>query len=324
MMMTRRIITKLAIATAGLVLAFGAAAQSSYPARTIRLVVGFAAGGPTDIPARMIADRLGTALGQRIVVENKTGAGGMLGTRDVLAQEPDGYTLLLCTHFDSINVVAYRNPGFKLSDLAPISLVSKYYYALAMAPSVPAHTFEEFVAYAKAHPGELSYATIGSGSAQEIMARQLEVLSGIKMNKVPFRNGTQVVTDMIAGRVQVYFAPTLAVLPYHPTKQLKILAVSSPERLANAPDIPALKEKGLEFVRFGWLGICARSGTPQPVVDKLNKAIAAVVATPDYRSLIEKGGSIPASSTPAELGQILNKTMEDVGSTIREFGMQQD
>lgn len=309
---------------AALPIAHRAHSQQAYPTRTIRLVVGFAAGGPTDIPARMIADKLGPALGQRIVVENKTGAGGLLATRDVLAQDADGYTLLLCTHFDSINVVAYRKPGFQLADLAPISLVSKYYYALAMAPTVPANTFEEFVQYAKQHPGALSYATIGSGSAQEIMARQLEVLSGIKMNKVPFRNGTQVITDMIAGRVQIYFAPTLAVLPYHPTKQLKILAVSSPERLASASDIPALKEKGLEFVRFGWLGICAKNGTPQPIVDTLNKRIADVVATPEYQSLIEKGGSIPVSSSPDELRQIMTKTMDDVAVTIREFGMQQD
>src|SRR6185437_3462349 len=198
------------------------------------------------------------------------GAGGMLGTRDVLAQPADGYNLLLCTHFDSINVAVYRNAGYKLDDLAPISLVSKYYYALAMSPSVPANTFEEFVAYAKANPGKISYATIGSGSAQEIMAKQLEQAVGIKMNKVPFRLGTQVVTDMIAGRVELYFAPTLAVMPYHAQKQLKILAVSSPERLAVAPDVPALKEKGLEFVRFGFLGLCAKQGTPRAIIDRLH------------------------------------------------------
>lgn len=320
----RRTLWTLGLCGAALLAGAGALAQDSYPSRNVRLVVGFAAGGPTDIPARMVADKLSTTLGQRIVVENKTGAGGLLGTRDVLAQPADGYTLLLCTHFDSINVAVYRNPGFKLDDLAPISLVSKYYYALAMSPSVPADTFEEFVKYAKANPGKISYATIGSGSAQEIMAKQLEQAVGIKMNKVPFRLGTQVVTDMIAGRVELYFAPTLAVMPYHAQKQLKILAVSSPERLAVAPDVPALKEKGLEFVRFGFLALCAKHGTPQPIVDRLNKDVRAIVEMPDYRALIEKGGSIPASSTPDELRQIITKTYDDVASTIREFGMQQD
>ena len=305
-------------------IAAAATAQDNWPTRTIRLVVGFAAGGPTDIPARMVADKLSDKLGQRIVVENKTGAGGMLGTRDVLAQPADGYNLLLCTHFDSINVAVYRNPGFKLDDLAPISVISKYYYALAMSPSVPANTFEEFVAYAKANPGKISYATIGSGSAQEIMAKQLEKAVGIQMNKVPFRLGTQVVTDMIAGRVEIYFAPTLAVVPYHAQKQLKILAVSSPERLAVAPDVPALKEMGLEFVRFGFLGLCAKKGTPQPIIDRLHKETVEIVKQPDYQSLIEKGGSIPASSSPEELRQIITKTYDDVAATIREFGMQQD
>jgi tripartite-type tricarboxylate transporter receptor subunit TctC len=248
----------------------------------------------------------------------------MLATRDVLAQEADGHTLLLCTHFESINIAAYRNPGYKLDDIAPISLIAKYYYALAMSPAVPANTFEEFVQYAKAHPGELSYATIGAGSAQEILARQIEALAGIKLNKVPFRLSTQVITDVISGRVHLYFAPTLAVLPYYQSKQLKILAMSSPERLSNAPDVPALKEKGLEFIRFGWLGICAKTGTPQPVIATLNRHIVSGVAMPDYQDRIIAGGSIPASSTPAELKQIIDKTLDDVASTIREFGMQQD
>jgi tripartite-type tricarboxylate transporter receptor subunit TctC len=301
-----------------------AAAQDGYPNRPIRLVVGFAAGGPTDIPARFIADKLGDLLGQKVLVENKTGAGGMLATRDVLAQQADGHTLLLCTHFESINVVMYKNPGFGLRDLAPVSLVSKYFYGLTLSSAVPADSFEEFLRYAKANPEAVSYATIGSGSAQEILARQLEALAGIKMTKIPFRSGTQVVQDMLAGRVHFYVAPTLAVLPYYEAKQLKVLAVTSPERLANAPQIPALKEKGLEFVRFGWLGICAPAGTPQPVVDLLQRRIAAIVATPEYRTLIENGGSIPASSTPEELRKVMVQTMDDVAASIREFGMQQE
>src|SRR5579884_4017746 len=129
-------------------------AAETYPTRPIRLVVGFGAGGPTDIPARFIADRLGAALGQPVVVENKPAAGGMVATRDVLAQPRDGYTLLLCTHFESINTAVYRTPGFQLADLAPISLIAKYYYGLALANAVPATDFKSFVDYAKAHPAE--------------------------------------------------------------------------------------------------------------------------------------------------------------------------
>jgi tripartite-type tricarboxylate transporter receptor subunit TctC len=307
-----------------LALVGAANAQEAYPTRPIRLVVGFGAGGPTDIPARFVADKLGEALGQRVVVENKPGASGMLATRDVLAQPRDGHTLLLCTHFESINTAVYKNIAFKLSDLAPISLITKYYYGIALANSIPAADIETFVQYAKAHPGEVGYATVGAGSAQEILARQLEKLTGITMNRIPFRGGPQVVQELIAGRVHFYVSPTLAVVQQHEAKQLKILAVSAPERLKNLSDVPTLTEKGVDFVRFGWLGICAGAGTPQPVVDLLNRQIAAIVGMSEYRALIENGGSIPVSSTPAELRQVITQTLDDVAASIREFGMQQE
>jgi tripartite-type tricarboxylate transporter receptor subunit TctC len=316
--------TKLFCALALTMLAAAAQAQDAYPTRPIRLVVGFGAGGPTDIPARFIADKLGEALGQRVVVENKPGAAGMLATRDVLAQPRDGYNLLLCTHFEPINVGVYKNPQFKLTDLAPISLVTKYYYGVALANAIPADDLASFVQYAKARPGEVSYATIGAGSAQEILARQLERLTGITMNRIPFRGGPQVVQELIAGRVHFYVSPTLAIAPQYQSKQLKILAISAPERVKALPEVPTLNEKGVDFVRFGWLGICAGAGTAQSILDRLQRQIAAVVATPDYRALIEKGGQIPVSSTPEELRQVITQTLDDVAASIREFGIQLD
>ena len=304
--------------------AAAAAAQDAYPSRPVRLVVGFGAGGPTDIPARFVADKLGTLLGQRIMVENKTGAAGMLATRDVLALPADGYNLLLCTHFELINTVLYKNPGFKLADIAPISLIAKYYYGIALTNAIPAETFEQFLQYAKPRPGEVSYATLGAGSAQEILARQLEKLSAISMNRVPFRTGSQVMPDLIAGRVHMYVSPTLAVAPQYFGKELKILAVTSPGRIKGLPDVPTIREKGIDWVRYGWLGVCARAGTPQPILDTLNRHIVSIVATPEYRDLIEKGGSIPESSSGPALGQVITQTVDEVESTIREFGMQQE
>lgn len=301
-----------------------ASAQDGYPSRPVRLVVGFGAGGPTDIPARFIADKLGTLLGQRVIVENKTGAAGMLATRDVLALPADGYNLLLCTHFESINTVLYKNPGFKLADLAPVSLIAKYYYGVALSNAVPVESFEQFLQYAKSRPGQVSYATLGAGSAQEILARQLERLAGISMNRIPFRTGSQIMPDLIAGRVHLYVSPTLAVAPQYLGKELKLLAVTSPQRIKNLGDVPTIKEKGIDWVRYGWLGICARAGTPQPIVDRLHRHVASVVAMPDYRELIEKGGSLPESSTQQELAQVIAQTVDDVASTIREFGMQQE
>jgi tripartite-type tricarboxylate transporter receptor subunit TctC len=308
----------------GLTLVAASADAQSYAQRPVRLVVGFGAGGPTDIPARFIADKLGTMIKQRVIVENKPGAAGMLATRDVIAQPADGHTLLLCTHFESINTAAYRNPQFKLTDLAPISLIAKYYYGIAMTNALPVNDLDGFIAHAKANPGAISYGTLGAASAQEIFVRQLERLAGISMNRVPFRTGPQIMPDLIAGRVHIYVSPTLAVLPLHNTKELKVIALTSPERLANAKDIPTLTEKKIPYVRFGWLGICARQGTPQPIIAELNRHLASIVAQPDYRELIEKGGSIAESSSPADLGKVIIQTREEVASTIQEFGLQQD
>ena len=321
----KRIAIALAIAAGALFgLADGTRAEEPYPARPIRLVVGFGAGGPTDIPARFVADKLGQALGTRVVVENKPAAAGMIATRDALSQPRDGYTLLLCTHFEAINAAVYKNAQFKLDDLAPISLIAKYYYGLALANSVPATDFGSFITYAKSHPDEVSYATIGAGSAQEILARQLERLTGISMNRVPFRGGAQVVQELVAGRVQFYVSPTLAIVGQYDAKQLKILAVSAPERLKNLAEIPTLTEEGIDFVRFGWLGICAGVGTPEPILDLLQRHVEAIVGTREYRSMIEKAGSIAVSSTPRELRQVITQTFDDTSSTIRELGMQQE
>ena len=301
-----------------------ARSQDAYPTRPLRLIVGFAAGGPTDIPARYIADKLGALLGQRVVVENKPAAAGMVATRDALAQPKDGYTLLLCTHFESINTAVYKTPQYKLTDLAPISLISKYFYGIGLSNSVPAADLESFVTYAKAHPGEINYGTLGPGSAQDIFARQLERLTGITMTGVAYRSGAQIMQDFIPGRVQFYVSPMLALISPVENKQAKVLGVSSSERLKSAPQVPTLKEQGIDFVRFGWLGICAGAGTPQPIIDRINRHIATIVASPDYQAATERAGSVPVSSTPAELRQVIDQTLAEVLQTVQEFGLQQD
>jgi tripartite-type tricarboxylate transporter receptor subunit TctC len=298
--------------------------SGSYPERPIRLVVGFGVGGPTDIPARFIADKLSEALGQRVFVENKPASGGIVATRDVIARPADGYTLLLCTHFESINVAAYQDPGFKLSDLAPVALIAKYYYGLALSNAIAAADMSSFVAYAKAHPGEVNYGTVGFGSAQEILARQLEKLTGITMTQVPFSGGAQPVQEIIAGRIDFYLAPPLAVLPQYRNKQLKIIAVTSPQRLSVLPEVPTLAEIGINFDRSGWLGICAPAGTPVAVIELLNRKIAPIVGSDAYRNLIDAAGSIAASSTPDELATIMQRTLAEVAPTITEFHLQRE
>jgi tripartite-type tricarboxylate transporter receptor subunit TctC len=307
-----------------LFLACGCAAfaQAAFPNKPLRLVVGFTAGGPTDLPARFIAERLGSALGQPVVVENRPGASGQIATQDVLSKAKDGYNLLFCTHFESINLATHKDAGYKLSDLAPISQVARYYYGVVAANDVPAKDWGEFVAYAKAHPGKVNYGMLGRGSAQEILALELGKLTGIEMTGVAYKGGADVMKDLLPGRVHLYVSPTLAVLSLAKAGKLKLLAVTSPERLGVAPEVPTLKEKGLPFVRFGWLGICAPSGTPRPVVSLLNRQIGTIVRSADYREMIEKAGSIPVASTPEELGDTLAETYEQTARISREFGLQ--
>jgi tripartite-type tricarboxylate transporter receptor subunit TctC len=306
---------------AGLLVGVGAA-QAEYPERPIRLIVGFGAGGPTDIPARFIADKLGTLLKQNVVVENKTGASGMLATRYVLSQPQDGHTLLFCTHWESLNYAFDKNAGYQLSDVAPISLVTKYFSAVTVPPSLPVDTLEELIKYAKARPGVVNYSTVGALSPQEIVSLRLAKLAGITMTRVPFRTGTQIIPELLAGRVHLYVGPTLAVLPLYRDKKVKFLAVTSPQRLTEIPEVPTLVEQGYNYAPFGWLGFCAGAKTPPAVLALLNRHIVAITSSPEYRKLIEQGGATPVSSTPVELREVINQTADEAGSVIREFGLQ--
>jgi len=316
-----RLMTLLLPGTAAAIFA-GALQAQNYPDKPVRLVVGFSAGGPTDLPARFVAERLGAVLGQRVIVDNRPGAAGQIATQDVLSRPRSGYTLLLCTHFESINAAVYKKIAYKLGDIAPITQISRYYYGIAMTSELPAKDWEGFVAHAKANPGKLNYGSIGRGSAQEVLALELGKLTGIQMVGIPYKGGAEVLPDLIAGRLHLYVSPTLSILPQYSAGKLKILAVTSPERLAAAPEVPTLGEKGLRFVRFGWLGICAGAGTPQPVIALLNRHITAIVKSPEYRQMIEKAGSVPVSSTPAELGKTLAETYEQTAAVSREFGLQ--
>jgi len=308
-----------AIVLAGTV---GAGAAQQYPTHPIRLVVGFLAGGPTDIPARFIADRLSARLSQKVYVENKAGAGGMIALDDVLAQPRDGYNLSFCTYFDAINTLLYKNVSYKLGDIAPIALVSKYYYLISLAKSVPVDNFGQFVNYAKAHPGEILYGTVGAGSTQELVAHELEKTAGIKMTKVPFKGANEITQEMLAGRMHFQVGPPIAIGPYYKSGQLKVLATTSPQRLASFPDVPTLSELGYKLTPFGWLGVCAGAGTPKPIIDLLNRDIVSITSSNEYRQFLDKAGNIPVSSTPEEFGRVLSQTVDDAAPTIREFHMQ--
>jgi tripartite-type tricarboxylate transporter receptor subunit TctC len=302
--------------------ALSSAAAQDYPVRPIRMVVGFTAGGPTDIPARFIADRLATALGRPVIVENKPGAGATLAANDVMSRGRDGYDLLVCTYFDAVNTLFYKSLHYKLEDLVGITLIARYGYAVAVANSLPVDTFPELIAYARQHPGEVNYGHLGVSSTQNLIAKRLEKLAGVHMTAIPYKGSTEATQEIMAGRNHIYIGPPIGIIPLYQAKQLKVLAVTGNERLASIPEVPTLKESGLPLVAYAWVGICAGAGIPQPVIDLLNKRIAAIVASPEYRTLVENSGSIAVSSTPQEFRRVIEETVADAAPTVRELGIE--
>jgi tripartite-type tricarboxylate transporter receptor subunit TctC len=248
----------------------------------------------------------------------------MLAANDVLSHPRDGYDLLLCTYFDAVNTQLYRSVKYKLSDLLGISLIAKYSYAVAVANTLPARTFKELIDYTREHPDQVNYGHLGAGSTQNLLAKRLEKLTGMKMTAIPYKGSAEATPEIVAGRNHLYIGPPLGIVPLYQAKQVKVLAVTGAERLASMPEVPTLKESGIPLVAYAWLGVCAGAGTPPSVVELLNSRIAAIVDTPDYRALIEKSGSVAVSSTPQEFHALIEETAGDAAPIIREFGVQLD
>jgi tripartite-type tricarboxylate transporter receptor subunit TctC len=247
----------------------------------------------------------------------------MIAVNDMLAQPRDGHTLLLCSYLDASNTLLYKNVAYKLEDVAPISMVSKAYYAFTVPTSLPASTMQEFIAHAKARPGQLNYGRVGSGSVTELLAKQLEKVAGISMVGVPFRGTGPALQEVAGGRLEFMVGPVALSLPLHEGGQVKILGLTSPERLAAAPNLPTLTEQGVPITNYGWWGMCGAAGIPKVVVEALNKAVVAAVNSADYRSVMERSGAIPTPSTPAELGAVIAETLRDVGALIKELDIKQ-
>ena len=314
---------RILLAALAALFATAAASAQDFPNRAIRIVVGFPAGGPSDVPARLIAEKLRVALGQPVIVENKTGAAGMIALADVLSQPRDGHTLLLCSYIDAINPLLYKKVAYKLDDIAPVALIQKAYYALTIPADYPASDLKGFIAHAKSKPGALNYGKVGAGSVTELLAKQFEKVAGISMTGVTFRGTGPAVQEIAAGRLDFMVGPLAVTIPLHEAKKVKIIGMTSPERLAVAPDVPTLKEQGVPIVSYGWWGVCAASGTPKPVLETLNRHVAAAVASSDFKSVIEKTGVIAVSSSIDEFAAIYAETARDAAVLIRELGIEQ-
>jgi tripartite-type tricarboxylate transporter receptor subunit TctC len=307
-----------------LLLLAGPGSADEFPSRPIRLVVGFTAGGPTDVPARFLADRVSASIGKPVIVENKPGAGSMLAIRDVLSKPRDGYNLLTCSYLDPVNTLLYRSAGYTIADIEPITITAEYDYAIALANDIPANTITELVAYTKKNPDKVNYGHLGAGSYQNILAKQLEKLTGMKMTAIPYKGAADALQEIVAGRNHLYFGPPVVTMPLYEGKKLKVIASTGKTRLASAPEVPTLQESGIPLVTSAWLGICAGAGTSRPIVDLLNKHFTAALQSPEYKELVQKSGSVPASSTPEEFRAVIEKTAADVAPIIKEFKLQLD
>jgi len=293
----------LAAATLALACALPAHAQD-YPNRPVRVIVPFSPGGAVDGPTRIVAQKLSERLGQQVVVENKPGAGATLGAGEVAKSAPDGYTLLLASQTNAISASMYRKLPFDpIEDFAPVMLIGEEPGVLVVHPSFPAKTLDEFIAYVKDNPGKVDYASSGNGSGQHLFAAMFASMAGLKMNHVPYKGSAQATTDLLGGTVPVSFPGTAGMMGHIKAGKLRALATTGAKRAEALPELPAIAERLPGYEAYVWLGLLAPKGTPQPILDKLARELAAVMAQPDVKAYYANHNLEIVASTPAEFGR---------------------
>jgi tripartite-type tricarboxylate transporter receptor subunit TctC len=292
----------------GLAIAAAASpAVAAYPERPVRLVVPVAAGGGNDIVARMIAQKLTESWGRQVVVDNRPGAATAIGAEIVARAVPDGYTVMLVSVSFAINAsVATRLPFDSVKDFAPITLAARVPQILVVHPALPATSVSDLIALAKQRPGEINYASAGSGSSTHLAMELLLDKAGIALNHVPYKGTAPALTDLLAGQVQVMFDAIPPSLPHIRSGRIRPIAIGSAERSASMPDLPTVGESGVPGYAFtSWFGIFAPGGTPRALVDRLNGELVRIVRLPDIRERLLAMGVEPIGSTPDELGRHL-------------------
>lgn len=295
----RRLCLAAAAAIAGAA-AFPALADE-YPTRPVQLVVAYPAGGGTDTLARLVSVELGKLLGQPVLVVNRPGASGAIGTASVARAAADGYTLLLDTGNITLRPAIEPATSFAPKDFAPVALLTESPVALAVNASVPVNSVKELIAYSRANAGKINYASTGLGSPQNLVAELMKAQLGLDWVQVPYQGGSPALTDLNAGRVQVMFSNPVPLMPYVTTNRLKVLAVTSQERLQALPSVPTMAEEGVkDFVIGFWNGVVAPAGTPAPLIAKLSQALIKVMALPAVReALVRQGSVLTPMPTPA-------------------------
>ena len=311
------------LAALALLVPAGALAQA-YPSKPIRLMVPFPPGGSTDIVARIVAQKLSTQLGQSMVIENRGGAGGTLGTAVVAKAPADGYLLTVGT--TSTHVVApsvFQKLEYDpVKDFAPISLVAVTPYLLVVNPNVPARTLKELVDLMRTQPGKMNYASAGVGSTTHLAMEMLKGASGTYALHIPYNGNGPAGTAVIAGQVEILFGSLPAVLPHAKSGRVRALAVGTPKRSPSLPEVPSVAESGYAgFDASLWLAIMAPAGTPQPVVDRLHKEILAAVGSRETAEALDKAGAEPITSTPGELAAMIKDGVGKYAKVVKDAGV---
>ena len=286
-----------------LLAAFAGSAAAQYPGKPIHIVVPSAPGDGSDLTARLISDKLSTALGQPVIIDNKLGAGGVVGTEFAARQPPDGYTLIMANAGShAINAALYSKLSYDpAKDFAAVALVAVSPNMMSVNPSLPVKSVGEFIAYAKAHPGTINYASGGNGSSAHLSAELFKSMTGVQMNHVPYKGSTPALTDLIGGQVQVMIGNLPPMLPHVKSGKLRALAVTTAKRYPGLPDVPTVAESGLTgFETVAWFGLFAPAGTPKDIVNRLNREVNAIAALPEVRERLLGLGMQPVLGTPEE------------------------
>ena len=297
---------------------FGALAQS-FPAKPIRIVVPFPPGGGTDVVARAVAPKMSEALGQPVLVDNRAGAGGNIGTDSVAKSAPDGYTLLVASASTAINTTLVKNLSWDLSrDFAPVACLVLNQHLLAAHPSVPANNVKELIALARSKPGQVTYASYGNGSSAHLAGELFKMMAGIDMLHVPYKGAAPAVNDLLGGQVNVMFADVAALLSHVKSGRLKALGIASARRFEGLPDVPTIAESGVPgFESGGFLGLVAPAGTPPAVIAALNAAAGKSLAAPEVHERLIALASPPCAGTPEQFGQRIHAEIDKWARVIR-------
>jgi tripartite-type tricarboxylate transporter receptor subunit TctC len=323
MKMSRRSMLHLAVgAAAGLAPARVAPVAQSYPARPVRLIVPFGTAGATDIVARLIGQFLSERLGQPFVIENRPGAGSNLGIEAVVRAPADGYTLLLVGTPAAVNASLYDKLSYNfIRDIAPVAAIIRFPNVMLVNPSVPARTIPEFIAYAKAHPAKLNIASPGAGSAPHLAGELFKMMAGVDMVHVPYRSTAGVMTDLLSGQVQVFFATTASSSEYIRAGSVRALAVTTAMRSDVLPDIPTVAEFVSGYESSPWFGIGVPRNTPAAVVDRLNTGINALLAEPMVKTKFTDLGGTALPGAPADFARLIAEETEKWAKVVKFSGM---